>query len=447
MKIRFALILLVFLLMLGCKSKSAEAVENEPTPETAEIITEEEAAAAMHAIAPEPERTGEEKDESEFVAPGGENIRFASVNSYQLVEGGAYLGGSWITYYDFETKEKEVACSKEGCNHNDDQCHAWIGGDSDYAISGEHFYALQRNDPHGAWAVRLQKRALDGGTWESIWEYPASSSTTLLSKGMLGSEWAVLTLDEYLPDGSTTTKIHAVNLNDGTETEIIPKTQIGLNAVIEEGQEWTLSASLWGLSEGYCVISKSVLPADFPTLSEYLESSGPFADDAAQSAATDEYIAQIDTEAITEYACYDLTTGEKTVISSGPSGEVSGVYDQTSIYKGDFYFFKDGAIRAYNLQDKREKEIINADYIGRITVVDGQVFYVLTAGNFCELDSYSLANGTITKFTNEGNTNTIVFTVYQENGDMFAGNYNGVECWITKADYYAENFAAAQPIA
>ena len=95
---------------------------------------------------------------------------------------------------------------------------------------------------------------------------------------------------------------------------------------------------------------------------------------------------------------------------------------------------------------KAEKEILNAAYIGRIAVVDGQVFYVLNVGNISELDSYSLVDGTVTKFTNEGNSSVVVFTVYQENGDMFAGNYNGTECWISKEDYYAEIFAAAIPI-
>ena len=439
------LFLLLFLgLLMGCSQSDAEQPEKLPD-ETAEL-SEEEVEAAMHEIAPVPVRTGEEKDASEFVAPDGENIRLAGELGYQLVEGGAYLGGPWVTFYNFETEEKEIACDKEGCSHSEESCPAFLGSGSDYALYQGCFYALQREDPDGVWALRLQKREEQGESWETLWEYPQKADGSLQVQGMLGGGWAVLTLNAGKSDGSNTTEVLAVNLEDGTEKEVLPETAVGLNAQGADGQEKTLSVSLWGAADGFCVMSRSLLPADFPTLQEYLASVGPLADDMATSAATDEYIAKIDTESVTEYACYELASGQKTVISEGPTAEVSGVYDSTSLYRGDFYFFKDGAIRAFNLATKEEKEILNAGYIGRITVADGQVFYVLSVGDINELDSYSLVDGTVTKFTNEGNSSVIVFTIYQENGTMFAGNYSGTECWISKEDYYKENFEAAIPI-
>lgn len=445
MRIQILALLLFLGLLMGCSKSSAEPAVEKLPDETAELSADE-VQAAMHEIAPVPVRSGEEKDASEFVAPDGENIRLANDLSYQLVEGGAYLGGAWVTYYNFETEEKVIACAKDGCTHSDESCPAWIGGGSDYALYRGNFYALQRNDPDGEWSLRLQKRAQEGETWEILWEHPNQADGELIAQGMLGGNWAVLTLNAIQSDGTNTMEVLAVNLEDGTEKEVIPETAVGLNAPGENGSEKTLSISLWGAVDGFCVISRSILPADFPTLDAYLASAGPLTDDQAISAATDEYIAQIDAESTTEYACYDLASGQRSVISAGPTAEVSGVCDSTSLYQGDFYYFKDGAIRAFNLKTKAEKEILNAAYIGRITVVDGQVFYVLNVGNISELDSYSLVDGTVTKFTNEGNSSVVVFTVYQENGDMFAGNYNGTECWISKEDYYAENFAAAIPI-
>gem|GEM_PF-5815064 len=445
MKTRLLALALLLIFLMGCSKTQAEPALEELPDETAEL-SPEEIQSAMHEIAPVPVRTGEEKDASEFVTPDGENIHFMTADGYQLVEGGAYLGGAWITYYDISTGDTEVVCAKAGCTHSDETCPAWIGEESDYAYYRGSFYALQRSDPSGAWALQLRKRGTDGVSWETLWEYPEQSEGSLAARGMLGGDWTVLTLERFLDDGTNTMEVLAVNLKDGTEKEVIAETLVGLNAPAGSGEGRTLSISLWGAAEGYCVISQSMLPAGFPTMDEYLESAGPMEDDQAVSAATDAYIAKLDTESVTEYACYALANGEKTTISSGPTAEVSGVYDSTSLYLGDFYYFKDGAIRAFNLKEKTEKEILHAGHIDRITVADGQVFYVLTVGDVCELDSYSLTDGVVTKFTNEGNDSVIVFTVYQENRDMFAGNYNGTECWITKEDYYAENFQSATPI-
>ena len=95
MRIQILALLLFLGLLMGCSKSSAEPAVEKLPDETAELSADE-VQAAMHEIAPVPVRSGEEKDASEFVAPDGENIRLANDLSYQLVEGGAYLGGAWV---------------------------------------------------------------------------------------------------------------------------------------------------------------------------------------------------------------------------------------------------------------------------------------------------------------------------------------------------------------
>ena len=422
-KLLSILLLLPILLMGGCKEQLPEYTLEVPTP--AEGTTE-----TAQTEATEP------KEYREYATYPVDQPKGTIVgNNY-------YYGDSRvICYYDTELRRTVTLCSQPNCTHNDEKCIAYLGGGNrtHYEISENMVYAIVDDTDAGGKLLFVERNMITGEN-RILWDL--SSGENMVRENVVFSicdDVAFLTFREFekawTADGTTywEKNIRCYSYEISLVT--------GKQELLWEGEVPSfegVSLNGGGIIPALCtkeyllisdIVYEGVLPA---TAEEYLQTN-PTGDYG-------EYVFEILPQIITQNLySVNRKTGEQTQMDLSLIAQ----QDDTCMRDRKAVFTQDNIVCVYDGYTGKVASYFEEENIGLLSYLDGRVVY-----NVGELDEngetlysyfwYDLQTGEKKQFQ-EG-ISIMVFAIRGETKDYFYGYCAGRNCFISKQDFYNENY-------
>lgn len=363
---------------------------------------------------------------SEANAPDGESLLFMTELDIHATEDGYYIGGNTIKFYSFETETSFVVCSQPGCSHTDSECSAYLGSQASYAVYHDAFYAIEMSWSSNSTAriYTIKSREVSDTSWNTLWEYNETPYAGDNIQARIGGGYIAILINEFVLEGDETitySQLVAIDLQTGEVSKIMPTTKLLMGGY-----------NLWGVAEGSAIVSFSGFSEEVYNYDEYAANA-----DEDNNSVEDWYL-YLDDRRTEKYICYDLSFGEATIIAEGDRDALMALTDPHVVYNGRFYYYHNGSFMSYDIKNGLTSELMSTSDVINLVVLDGKLFYIIKdAEGVFDVRYYDLETGQDSKLKNGTIDTGIVFGVFEENGTMFFGLYNGVRHVISKDDFYA----------
>lgn len=357
-----------------------------------------------------------------------------------------YADSRVIRYYDTELRRTVTLCSLPNCTHNDKKCMAYLGGGSSthYHVSGNMAYAIVDYTESDGRILFIERNMITGES-RTLWDLtPEENMVREYVVFSVCEEVAFLTFREFemvwKEDGTTYLEkniknySYEINLITGERELLLVGEAPSLEGAFFSGD--SIVASL--CTQNYLVISDVEYAEELPmTMEEYLKEN-PGGDYAQYMFESCDQLCTVDHYSV------DRKTGEKKRIYGGASD--ARHQDFSCMRDRKVVFTKGNTICVYDGYTGEVIPYFEEENIGYMGYLDGRIIY-----NTCAEEEdgslmysyfwYDLQTGEKMQFQ-EG-INNMVFSVQEETRDYFYGYYNGKMCFISKQDFYNENYDAA----
>lgn len=381
---RLVLVLLAVLLLCGCSRDLADYTLN-----------------AVPTTLP----TEETKDPTDETREFREYATYPVERPSDRVIGNAfyYTDSRYVYYYDVDLRRRVVLCSQPNCTHSDDGCTAYLGGGERncYQVVGDTVYALVQND---VTVQLIAKNLVTGQRW-LIWDLTPEKDETHIQYAWMSMDGnsAFVTYEQYdslFEDGvlkETNRQYHAYDV-DLTTGERKP------------------------------LLDEKILSFSYPSFSH-----------CTVTIATEKYLLL----RVPGYGYYSVNreTGMRTRICG--NHEEARLTD-IAVYREKSMSFVDGnTVCVYDGRTGNVTRYFQQENIGFQNLLDGRIIYNVRTGEGMEYDFfwYDLTTGEKQQF--QKGIKGMVFSVLWETEDYFVGLYEGTDHFLSKQDFYNENYDAA----
>ena len=348
-----------------------------------------------------------------------------------------YANVPFVSYYDFEIERRVVPCSQPNCTHSDESCFAYLGKGDEvvYQVVEDIAYAIVNNNSNGG---KTQFIALNlvSGQRETLWDLTPEKGTVRMNVDLsIDGKTAFIQFEQYdldvtaaIPQSNIINYAYAYDLATN-ETELLLEAHIpSCENIPFPGDHLVLSAT----TEEYLFLA-DVEDAETPlTEAEFLKEN-PDGDYM-------QYMMDLMPE--TKHYSIDRTTGQRTQIYGSDSD--ARIIDSTALRDRKVSFMDGTAFCIYDGRTGQVTRFFEKDNVGCQSYMDGRLIYNVRTEESDEIKWYwyDLTTGETQQF--QVGTNNMVFSVYAETADYFIGLYAGKNCYISKQDFYNENWEAAK---
>lgn len=353
-----------------------------------------------------------------------------------------YTERKTVSYYDFELEKSIVLCSQPNCTHSDESCYAFIADAASvvYEVWGDKVYAVASDGSDGGESKFLSLNPITGerrtlmdltpekGRYRNNFEMTLDGNTGFVQfwEYSIGE-------DDYYTDQIN--YAYAIDLESG-ETELLLCEPIETYAGYQtSGTKLVLQAT----TEQFLLVARE---------GEWKEEPMDYDKFIAQGHADEEYYDYLDT-VIPEQSHYSVNrvTGEETRIF-GNSYPEAHIQDSTGPYRNKMVSFVDGdRLNIYDGHTGQVTEYFQQSNLGFQSCKDGRIIFNVYPEQVAEDTDwkyfwYDLTTGEMQQF--QQGESTMVFSITCETADYFIGLYNGAQRYISKADFYNQNYEAAK---
>lgn len=424
MKTKYAIILLVFVLLLaGCSNQTLPNY----TLNTVDVTESFQASASSSAeISPQKEYT---------TYPLKRPADHVLGNYYY------YKNSKVICYYDVDIQRKIVLCSQPNCTHSSEDCVAYLGGNENtqYLIDGDIAYALIVNAENGG-KVQLVSRNIVTEETDVLWNLSPKSQNTVRQNFDLSidGDTAFLRFNQFdmqwdenggYSEQNIANYAYGIDLKTGNHELLIKGDIPSVDGLGFEGDSLICEATTENYLLVRCVGTFEELPLN---MEDYLKEN-PYGD-------YNEYLSTIQWPEVAYYSV-NRKTGERVKIC-GDEGQAK-LQDATGAFCGKKMSFADGdTICIYDGYTGQVTRCFTRENIAMQMYKDGRIIYNIRKENGgYDYYWYDLSSGETQQF--QFGENTMIFSIYEETADYFYGNIGGSNRFISKQDWYNENYDAA----
>lgn len=348
-----------------------------------------------------------------------------------------YVGGTTLSYYDFESCSNISLCPQQGCAHQDATCVAYQGEIIDFGVYDDNWYCLIAPDEH---TIRLQKVEPATNNRVVIWEIEDRSYTFAANylTFSYGTVWFDLSM----------TKVSQI-AEESYWDSIFPSEYMLISVDLESyvantycDNEKRGQYCFWGGSETGYALTYSVLMEEPLTYEEYMQENPNVADiDYASYLISTRY-------SNTNHQLYyhDSTSGEKTLICENVRmGDLNNCYGDQLYYRTIDLTTGDSTIYQLDLTTGETSVFWEDSWILNYTVLDNKLICLLSKVSMDDGGLYYVSLETKEKglIDNNGYTEGMYFSLYGETQDRFIGlTATGMRGWILKTDFWVGNYDA-----
>lgn len=348
-----------------------------------------------------------------------------------------YLGGTTLSYYDFDSESLVSLCPQQGCAHQDATCVAYQGELMRFGIYDNAWYCLVAPNEH---TIRLQKTDPTTNHRIVLWEikdqdYIFNVGSLTFSSGKVWFDLAMTrmsqTSGELDRDSASLSEHLLVSIDMESHS---------VNTFHDS--EGCGQYRFWGGSEMGYALTYSVLEEELLTCEEYMQENP----DASDSDYAD-YLTSA-TYLKTKHRLYyhDNTSDESTLICENVRmGDLNNCYDDQLYYRSIDLNTGDSTIYQLDLNTGQTTAFWEDSWILNYTALDNKLICVLGEVSLDDGGLYYVSLDTKEKglIENNGYTEGMYFSLYGETQDRFIGiTATGMRGWIFKTDYWAGNYDA-----
>ena len=357
-----------------------------------------------------------------------------------------YTDSRVISYYDTELRRRLTLCTQPNCTHNDEKCTAYLGGGDGtcYQVSGDMVYAIIDHTEAGGKLLFIERNLITGEN-RTLWDLTPEENTVREYVGFsICEDVAFLTFREFemewKEDGTSYLEkniknySYEINLITGERQLLLLGEAPSLDGVFLMGDSIVVSLC----TKDYLVISDMEYAGELPMTMEAYLHENPDGD-------YDQYLLESYAGfATNQHVSLDRKTGEKNRIY-GDTAEARH-QDFSCMREKKVVFTQGNTVCVYDGYTGKVTPYFEEDNIGYMGYLDGRIIY----NTYAEAEDgslmysyfwYDLQTGEKKQFQ-EGISN-MVFSIQEETKDYFYGYCNGKMCFISKQDFYNENYDAA----
>ena len=358
------------------------------------------------------------------------------------IQGNVYynVNSPIVSYYDVDIRRRVVLCSQPNCTHNSEDCTAFLGGDyqTKYQVVGDIAYALINDYPDGG-SVRFISLNLVTGERDVLLDLTPEGEKIVIDRlefsidkttafiGFCQYEHILGENNNYM-EKDKASYAYALDLSTGGY-ELIFKSETPCNPILSVDGDYLVTQV--STEEFLLVYDEEEFNEILMTEEEYYKEN-----------PTGDYLTYI-FELSPDGAYYSINreTGERTrVCGNHFEAHIQDLYGafrerKMSFVEGDTVYIYDG----------RTGEITRCFAQERIALQmykDGRIIYNIWQDNGgYEYFWYDLSTGETQQF--QRGVDNMIFSLHEETADYFIGYYKGIHRFISKQDWYNENYDAA----
>ena len=335
-----------------------------------------------------------------------------------------------VSAYDTDLRRKVVLCSQPSCTHNDRDCPAYLGGGigTIYVVRGDVAYALI-DDSEKSGEITFVSQNLITGQRELIWDLTPEKDVVRErfqlsldgSTAFLSFEQYKLVLHEldYIPEDSRCYG-YAIDLNTGEREVLLDSEKLVLANAEYGGGELFVQAC----SEQYILLS-TIEYTFVPMGPEDYYTQNPSED-------YDAYLEENPPQSINEIVSINRATGERKKLCDSLEAMLM---DMGAFRDKQMSFVRDDTMCIYDGHTGQVTEYFTNEDICMHRLADGRIFYTLGE------DSGEFSHWYYDPNTGEHHEHFLY--IYGETRDCFRIYTDKGYRFITKQDWYNENYDAA----
>ena len=348
-----------------------------------------------------------------------------------------YANSQIVSYYDVDIRRRVVLCSRPSCTHSSEECKAFLGGDyqAKYQVVGDVAYALVNDYPKGG-KVRFISLNLVSGKRSILWDLtPAGEEIYIENLDFsIDNNTAFISLLQYeivmennvYMEQNKASYAYALNLTTG-DNVLLFKSEIPSLPNLSVPGDFLVPQVC---TEEFLLIYDMEDFAEMPISKEEYYKKNPGGDYSA-------YLSDLWPDGA--YYSINRETGARTRICGG-AAKLQDLYGPLRERK---LSFADGnTICIYDGRTGEVTQCFTQEEIGLQMYKDGRIIY-----NTCKEDGgydyfwYDLTTGETQQF--QSGVDDMIFSLHEETADYFIGYYKGSNRYISKQDWYNENYDAA----
>lgn len=352
-----------------------------------------------------------------------------------------YTDAKIISYYDPEIQRKVVLCSQPNCTHSSKECTAYLGGagETRYLVVGDMAYVLV-DDSGDSGKIHFVAQNIVTGERNVLWDLTPEKEETERGYFNLSIDGNTAFLSfrqhdiQWKEDGGYSEQniadyAYAIDLKSGKQ-ELLLKSDIPSHDSISLSGDSIVAKVC---TESYLLIYDVDEFKEVPMSEEEYWKENPNGD----------YLAYLDEYQWPEGAYYSVNrkTGERKRLFGG-LGEAK-IQDSVGPFREKKLSFADGdTICIYDGETGQVTRCFTRENIAMQSYKDGRIIYnVVKSDGSYEYFWYDVSTGEEQQF--QVGTSIMIFSLMEETADYFVGYYNGRTCFISKQDWYNENYDAA----
>lgn len=351
-----------------------------------------------------------------------------------------YANSQIVSYYDVDIRRRVVLCSQPNCTHSSEECTAFLGGDyqTKYQVVGDIAYALINDYPNGG-RVRFIALNLVSGERDVLWDLTPEGEQIFIERldfsidkttAFIGFCQYELNLGEnnvYM-EKNKASYAYALDLSTG-EYELIFRSAIPYLPILSLNGDYLVPQVS---TEEFLLVYDEEEIKENPMSDEEYYKENP----------TGDYMAYL-WEFWPDGAYYSINreTGERTrICGNDREARIQDMYGpfrdrKMSFVEGDTVYIYDG-------RTGQITRCFTEERIAMQMYKDGRIIYnILQEDGGYEFFWYDLTTDEIQQF--QCGVDNMIFSLYEETADYFTGYYKGSNRYISKQDWYNENYDAA----
>ena len=442
-RILWIFLLLSLMLLCGCdrELKDYTLETQASTQTTTEATTQSPSASTTQSLS---ESTTQAKEYREYTTYPVEHPKGHIVGNLYY-----YANSPVIRYYDTDLRRSVSLCSQPNCTHNNDNCIAYLGGlgGTSYCVEGDMVYAVV-NDAINGGKIQLIERNMITGENRTLWDLTPGEN--MIQENLCFSvcdDLVFLTFREYEmewnDEGTTYWEKNTVLFSYEIDTRTGERQELLRYEIpTVRGLYFSGSAIVPDLcTENYLFVQEVEHNGAPPMSEEEYYKQNPTAD----AEVYDQYVweAWRHFEEVSHYSV-DRRTGEKKRLY-GNSGDAH-IQDASGKREKKQLFTDGNTVCIYDGYTGQVTAYFEQENIGYMGYLDGRVIYNVweegeNGDDIYNFFWYHLQTGERQPF--QVGINGMVFSVQEETTDYFYGYYNGGMRFISKQDFYNENYDAA----
>ena len=345
-------------------------------------------------------------------------------------EEGFYFTDGVLCFYDTANSEKMCICNKAGCSHVDSDCPAVIPGSSCFLYDGNNIYDFSSPEE----GIQLITSDLKTG----------EKTSKILLKNDRNRN--VSFNNAYCANGKIVLECTAIDDHrDRSSVYIYDIDKDETTLFLEDD-----SLSAWGVMgvyRQYVLVSHAKYEEAILGVDEYFKRN-PVTADSEQDlfAQYGDYLRSV--PRVMEKRLYDLDTMTYTDILPALRGDSDeqpnlDLSSNGPIYGEYILYLLGNQVVRYNMLTGEREVLIERDNVVNGILFDEKLIYITNKNGECKIWIYDIESKETVALYNNGNTQYMELSIYDETKDAFIGYYNGKHVWIMKEDYYSERYDKA----